>query len=189
VAVSELPEVIELGLQEEAVRLWRGAQEAFKKADENLVALCEALDFGLRAAEDLGIHLLQPVRKRFTSSIGLQLELPMAEVEIFRDAIGAAHSLGFTELLDLLSEESLDCVAPGLHRGWENSTYACRRCRETAQQAIGLTLDAGPRRSLLLLSAYRNRIFHYSPPIRIVPGEIVQAYGDLIRLMDHLLKR
>jgi len=188
-AVSELPEVIELGLQEEAVRLWRGAREAFRKADENLVALCEALDFGLRAVEDLGIHLLQPVRKKLPSTIGLLLELPVAEVEIYRDAVAAARSLGFTQLIDLLSESSLDCVAPSLHRGWENHAFACGRCRETAQGEIGVTLEAGPRRNLLLLAAYRNRIFHYSPPIRIVPGDILAAYGDLVRLVEHLLKR
>ena len=187
--MSELPEVIVLGLQEEAVRLWRGAQESFREADEDLVALCEALDFGLRAAEDMGIRLLQPVRNKFPSTIALQLELPVAEVEVFRDAIGAARSLVFTELLDLLSDESLDCVAPALHRGWENHAFACRRSRETAQAAIGMTLDASPRQSLLLLSAYRNRIFHYSPPIRIVTGEILRAWSDLVRLMEHLLTR
>ena len=51
--MSELAESIVLGPDEEASRLWQGAQEAFEKADSDLVSLCESLDLGIRAAEIL----------------------------------------------------------------------------------------------------------------------------------------
>ena len=79
--MSGLPDVIELGLEEEATRLWAGAQSARETADEDIVALCESLDLGLHAAEIFVIRLLQPVRDRFPATIGRQLELPPAEVE------------------------------------------------------------------------------------------------------------
>jgi hypothetical protein len=187
--VSELPEVIVLSPEEEAVRLWRGAQEEFRDADSSLVALCGSLELGIRAAENLVIQLLQPVRQKFTSTIALRLELPAPTVDAYRDAMGTPQVLEFTEMLDLLSEEHLECVAPSLHRGWEDRAFACLRSRATAQEALGLTIGPEPRENLLLLSAYRNRIFRYSPPIRVVPSEIIDAYDDLVRVVEHLLRR
>ena len=92
----------------------------------------------------------------------------------------------FTDILDLLSEEQLDCVGPKLHRGWEDRRFSCRRSRATAAEAIGLTVDAAERDRLLLLAAYRNRIFRYPPPIRIVPAEIVEAFPALAALVQSL---
>ena len=46
--MSELPAVIELGPEEEAQRLWIGAEAAHESASQDLVALCESLDLGLR---------------------------------------------------------------------------------------------------------------------------------------------
>ena len=45
--MSSLAEVIELGPEEEARRLWGGAVEARSRASDDLVALCEYLLLGL----------------------------------------------------------------------------------------------------------------------------------------------
>ena len=185
--MSGLPDVIELGLLEEATRLWAGAQSARAAADDDIVALCESLDLGLHAAEIFVIRLLQPVRDRFPATIGLQLELPSPEVEPNRDGMTIPHTLQFHDIVDLLSAESLECVSPGMHRGWEDRRFSCRRSRVTAQSAIGVTLDAPDQSDLLVLAAYRNRLFRYPPPVRIVPGEITAAWGALDRLVEGLL--
>ena len=115
--MSQLPDVIELGPEEEARRLWSGALEARTTAADDLVSLCEALDLGLHAAEILVIQLLQPIKDQFPATIGLLLKMPMPDVDPQRDGIEVPKVLQFTEIIDLLSDEELACVSPGMHRG------------------------------------------------------------------------
>ena len=186
--MSTLPEVIELGLEEEARRLWAGALETRAAADEDLVPLCESLDLGIHAAEILVVGLLQSVRGDFPATIGLQLELPAPEVDAQRDGMNLPNTLQFHDILDLLSAEELECVSPGMHRGWEDSRFSCRRSRVTARSAIGLTLSGDQRSRLLSLGAYRNRLFRYPPPVRVVPGDILEAWPSLEQLVEGLLQ-
>ncbi|MGW8265367.1 MAG: hypothetical protein ACWGSQ_03315 [Longimicrobiales bacterium] len=185
--MSELPEVIDLGPEEEAARLWRGGKEAQGKASESLVAMCEALDLGLRAVEVLVTHRLQAVRDHFPATIGIQLETPSPEVDAHRDAVNVPNSLTFTAILDLLSAQALECVSPGLHRGWEDRRFSCKRSRVTAQEALGVVLELEDRDQLLLLSAYRNRIFRSPPPVQVRREEILAAFPALNRLVERLL--
>lgn len=184
--MSQPREAITLDAEEEARRLWQGAREAFDLADDDLTSLSEALDLGLRAAEILAARRLVPVRDHFPATMGMLLDTPPAEVDIYRDAVETPRSLGFTDVLDLLSEPSLDCVGPELHRGWEDRRYSCRRSRATAQEAIGIQLDGDERRQLLALAAYRNRIFRLPPPVRLIPEEIRSAFPALISLVRRL---
>jgi hypothetical protein len=186
--MSGLPDVIELGLEDEARRMWAGSKQARGAAGRDLVALSEALDLGLHAAEILVIRLLQPARPRFPATIGLQLELPTPEVDPHRDGVISPHTLQFHDIVDLLSDEGLECVSPGLHRGWEDRRFSCRRSRNTAQTEIGVTLTGSEQADLLLLSAYRNRLFRYPPPVRVVPGDILGAFGALDRLVQKLVE-
>ena len=185
--MSTHPEVITLSSEEEASRLWAGALAAFEQADSSLVSLCESLDLGLRAVEILVIQRLQPIKEQFPATIALQLQLPVPEVEAYRDAVTVPKALQITEILDLLSAKALECVAPRLHRGWEDRRFSCQRSRQTAQEAVGLTLETAERDQLLLLTAYRNRLFRYPPPIRIVPAEILAAFPALRRVVEALL--
>jgi len=185
--MTELAETIHLDAEDEARRLWAGAIEARKAASTDLVSLCEALDLGLHAAEILVIQLLQPMKDEFPATIGLQLNLPVPEVDPVRDGIQIPRVLQFNEAIDLLSGEGLECVSPGMHRGWEDRMFACGRSRATAQAAIGITLSAEDQEQLLLLAAYRNRLFRCPPPVRVVPGEILSAYERLERLVEGLL--
>lgn len=184
--MSEMPDVIQLGAEDEADRLWKGALGAQKLASEDFVALCEALDLGLRTAEILVTHRLQPVKDQFPATIGLQLDTPSPEVDAHRDAITIPASLPFTAILDLLSGAEMECVAPGLHRGWEDRRFSCRRSRVTAGEALGITLHQEERDQLLLLSAYRNRIFRSPPPVTVVRDDILDALPALTRLVEGL---
>jgi len=185
--MTQLPDVITLGPEDEAKRLWDGAVKANEKAAGDLVALCESIDLGLHAAEILVIQRLLPIKDQFPATIGVQLQVPAAEVDAYRDAVNVPNSLDFAEILDLLSEEELECVGPRLHRGWEDRRFSCRRARATAQEAVGVTLASEEREQLLLLAAYRNRIFRYPPPLELVPGDILPAFAALTRLVEGLL--
>ena len=184
--MSEMSDIIQLGAEEEADRLWKGAKKAQETASEDFVALCEALDLGLRAAEILVTHRLQPVKDQFPATIGVQLDTLPPEVDAHRDAIDVPNSLPFTAILDILSGEEMACVAPGLHRGWEDRRFSCRRSRVTASEVLGLTLGEEEREQLLLLAAYRNRIFRSPPPVRVVRREILDAFPALNRLVEGL---
>ncbi|MHC5063128.1 MAG: hypothetical protein ACYTG5_04035 [Planctomycetota bacterium] len=183
---TRVPDVIELGPREEADRLWTGALEAFERAPHSLVALCESLDLGLHAAEIEAIHRLQPIRRALPGTIALQLEEPVPEVDVHRDAELVSKALNITEILDLLSEDSLPCVAPKLHRGWEDRRRSCSRSREKARDALGFGLSDPEREKLLLLSAYRNRIFRCPPPIRVVTRDVLDAFPALVQLIEKL---
>lgn len=186
--MNELPETINLDSEEEAVRLWTGAKKAYRHASASLVSLCEFLDLGIRAAEILVSQQLQLAKGEFPATIAQQLETPMPEVETYRDALAVPKAIQFTEMLDLLSADALDCVGPRLHRGWEDRRFSCLRSRAIARKAVGVTLDQDTRDRLLLLAAYSNRIFRYPPPIRIVPREILESYDALKQLVESTLK-
>ncbi|HSG82694.1 MAG TPA: hypothetical protein VLC48_10610, partial [Gemmatimonadota bacterium] len=153
----------------------------------DLVSLCESLDLGLHAAEILVIHRLQSVKDQFPATIGLQLNMPEPQVDAHRDGISVPKTLEFIDVIDLLSDEELECVSPGLHRGWEDRRFSCRRSRTAAGEAVGLTLSAADQDKLLLLAAYRNRLFRSPPPVRVVPEEIVNGFPALERLVEGLL--
>ncbi len=184
--MNESPGIIQLDAMEEANRLRSGAKEAEQGAANDFVAMCTAMELGLRAAEILVTHRLQPVKEHFPATIGIQLDTPDPGVEAHRDAVNVPNSLSFTAILDLLSGDDMECVAPGLHRGWEDRRFSCRRSRITAREALGLTLTETDRESLLALSAYRNRIFRAPPPVRVVRDEILNALPALNRLLDGL---
>ncbi len=184
--MNEPNDTVTLGSAEQAERLWQGAIAAFERSDGDLAELSESLDLGLRAVEILAFRRLQPVRDRFPATIGALLDSPPPEVDLYRDAVELPRSLRFADVLDLLSEESLDCVGPDLHRGWEDRRFSCRRSRATAREAIGFALADEERRALLTLAAYRNRIFRLPPPVRLVPSEIRSAFGALVSLVERL---
>lgn len=184
--MSEQPEIIHLEAEEEADRLWKGALAAQEAAAGDFVALSEALDLGLRAVEILVTHRLQPVKDRFPATIGIQLDTPSPKVDPSRDALTVPNSLPFIAILDLLSSEDLECVSPGLHRGWEDRRFSCHRSRVTAGNTLEVTLDEADRNDLLLLAAYRNRIFRAPPPVQVNTGEILEAIPALNRLVERL---
>lgn len=180
--MSELPEVIELGAQEEAVRLWKGAEAALAQAQEHFVPLCEALDLGLRAAEIMAIQRLRPAAERFPGAITTLLDLPLPDVDPNRDALDVPKALQVLDVVDLLSADDLECVSAEIHRGWEDRHVTCRRSRLVAREVTGVTLERRQRDDLLLLVAYRNRIFRLPPPVHLVPQEVLGAFPSLVEL-------
>ena len=185
--MEKLPEIIELGPEEEGRRVWSAALAARISAPTDLVDLCSAIDLGLRAIEILVVYRLQKTKDQFPATIAAQLDTPHPEVDTQRDAINVPSTLTFTDILDLLSAEELECVSPGMHRGWEDRRFSCKRSRVTARETLGLTLESAERTNLLLLSAYRNRVMRYPPPIRIEPYKIIEAFDSLVPVAEKLL--
>ncbi len=179
-------EAVTLTPEQEAERLWQGSEQEFAAAADDLARLCAALELGVRAAEVLAVLRLRTVKKDLPATIGMLLEHPPEEVDSWRDVVQMPKSLSFAETIDMLSEEGLECVTPHLHHGWEDRRRSCGRARETARRATGVTLDTATRDRLMILAAYRNRIFSTPPPVRIVPSEIVDAFPTLRELVQQL---
>jgi hypothetical protein len=175
-----------LDAAEEAERLWRGALAALDKAPSGFLPLSEALELGIRSAQlYLGVRL-QPAVAQLPATIQSLLEPPPLEVDPLRDALYLPRSLGFVDGLDMLSEDGLECVAPGLHHGWEDRRFSCARSRRVAREATGITLDPATRNELLWLAAYRNRIFQLPPPLRVDSARILGALPRLTELVERL---
>jgi len=186
--VTQLPETITLTPEDEARRLWQGALTAFEHGAGSFEALSEAIDLGARAVEIVAVQKLQGVAMEFPATIALQLEIPDPEVNPVRDAVTTPKALRFIDLLDMLGEDDLDCVSPGLHRGWEDRRFSCLRSRTLARRACGAEIKASDREQLLLLEAYRNRIFRLPPPVKVVPADIIAAFPALTNLYDQLTR-
>lgn len=181
-------QVFTLGPEQEAVRLWEGAEAELKSAPTDFVALCEALDLGIRAAQILAILRVEPARESLPSTVATLLDRPPAKVDPWRDVVHLPKTLQFAEAIDLLSADELECITPHLHHGWEDRTWSCRRARKAARGAAGISLDKEMRDRLMILAAYRNRIFERSPPVEVDPSAIIEAFPALRELVEQLGK-
>jgi hypothetical protein len=184
--MSALVEEVCLSSETEAERLWVGAQEAFHNARESIVDLSEAIDLGVRVAEILTVCSLEPVRDEFPATIKSLLAPPPPEVVAERDFLHPPKSLQFVDAVDMLSDMELPCISPQLHHGWEDRVASCRRSRARTKRATGISLDARRRDALMLIGAYRNRIFLLPPPVRIIPDEVLGAFPTLVELVEGL---
>jgi len=173
--------------ESEAERLWRRAEEAFIQAPGSIAQLCEAIDLGVRVVEIGVVSRLQPIRNQFPATIASLLESPPAEIDTMRDFVHPPKSLSYLDLIDMLSEEKLPCISPQLHRGWEDRIESCRRSRETTLSVIEFSLDEAERAPLMLLGAYRNRLFELPPPVKIIPSDVLGAYPSLATMAERLL--
>jgi hypothetical protein len=171
----------------EAERLWRRAEEAFIRAPGSIAQLCEAIDLGVRVIEIGVVSRLQPIRNQFPATIAALLESPPPDVDPMRDFVHPPHSLSYLDVVDMLSEDTLACISHSLHRGWEDRRESCRRSRERTRNVIGFSLSEDERKPLMLIGAYRNRLFALPPPVRIVPSEVIGAFPSLAVLADRLI--
>jgi hypothetical protein len=175
-----------LSPEAEAERLWGRAQEAFEKAKQSITDLCEAVDLGARVVEILTVHCLRRVRGEFPTTVAGLLEPPPPEVDAERDFLHPPRSLRFVDALDMLSAPALPCISQDLHRGWEDRVSSCRRSRARAERATGISLEEREREALVLIGAYRNRIFLLPPPVRVVPEEVLGAFPAVVALVERL---
>lgn len=187
--MSEQIDEVTLTAEGEAERLWRRAEEAFIQAPGSIAQLCEAIDLGVRVVEIGVVSRLQPIAPEFPATIAALLESPPAEVDTMRDFVHPPKSLTFLDIVDMLSQEKLPCISQQLHRGWEDRIESCRRSREKTLNAIGFSLSEEERKPLMLIGAYRNRLFALPPPVRIIPKQVISAFPTLSVLAEKLLTK
>lgn len=187
--MSTEPEGVFLSPRVEAERLWKGVEEISDRARDDIAALSEMIELGIRAVEILTIECLRRVRFEFPTSVAVLLDPPPPDVDPTRDFVHAPKTLQLVDALDMLSDPVLPCISLGLHRGWVDRAQVCRELRNNTKRATDLSLDVTQRDALMLLGAYRNRIFLLPPPVRIAPDEVLQAFPIVTMLVEQLLAR
>ncbi len=142
----------------------------------------------IRAAHLLGVEALQTVAHAFPASIQGLLIQPEANIDVDRDAfIGDEDFIDFVDLIDILCEEQSECVAPQLHRGWQDKTQSCRQVRSIACKAVGYSIGERLRESLLHAVSIQNRLMRVPAPVQLSTGKTRDALASLLDLIEHLV--
>lgn len=146
-----------------------------------------AIGLAIRTAHVLALERLAGVAAEFPATIQALLTAPDPVVDTARDALEDTQGvLDFRDLIDLLSVTGLECVAPRLHRGWQDKVQSCQTARRAAQGAVGFGIDGERRRSLLAGLAIYHRLFVFPPPVRPDVEDARAALAGLLRLVEQL---
>jgi len=147
------------------------------------------LALAMRALQLLCLHRLQPVRENFPATNRALMSVPEPLIEPVRDALALpADFLGAIEIIDLLSEQDLDCVAPQLHRGWQDRRRSCAQARELAAGAFGFSITGEERQKLLAALAICNRVFCIPPPVTLDPDAVSAAFAPVLMLIEKIAR-
>jgi hypothetical protein len=148
--------------------------------------LIMGMGLGLRAAELMATELINQAEIDYPSTIQSLRITPPAAIDYDQDAFSdAAYKLTFMDLMDLFSPENLVCIAPHLHRGWQDKKQSCRQVRSITQDRTGFGIDENLRDKLLKAQAIHNRLFFFPPPLIL---DIQQAKLALDTLVDFVRK-
>ncbi len=145
------------------------------------------LALAVRALQVLCLHRLQPVREKFPATNRALMQVPDPQIEPERDALALpADFLGTIDIIDLLSEPELACVAPHLHRGWQDRRRSCDQARGLAAEAFGFSITGDERESLLAALAICNRVFCIPPPVTLEVAGVAAAYEPVLALIERI---
>ncbi len=115
------------------------------------------------------------------------MAVPEAQIHPERDAlVHAADFLAPIDVIDLLSEKGLPCVAPHLHRGWQDRQRSCLHARQVTTGAIGFWIGGEERSALMAGLAIVNRVALVPPPVQLDPDAIRDAYKPVLHLVERL---
>ena len=146
-----------------------------------------ALAIAIRAAELRIVARLLPVADRFPVTIQGHLAGSASPAVSVQDAIvDPASAIDLLDLLEMLSEPGLSCVAPRLYRGWQDRVQARREARAICVEAVGFSITAGERDALLLALALRNRLLRIPPPVELEPEAVEEALKAVTGLLERL---
>ncbi|MBW2277152.1 MAG: hypothetical protein JRF63_06645 [Deltaproteobacteria bacterium] len=148
--------------------------------------IAHALASCIRAAHLIAFDRLSDIRDEFPASIDSLLEAPEPELELAHSDVDLGDYIGFIDTVDLLSDELLPCVAPRLHRGWQDKTQSCREARVIARRELGVTVVGDFRRSLLYALAIVNRTSHVPGPIELEPAPVRDAVYYVLQYVEGL---
>jgi len=145
------------------------------------------LALAVRAVELRIVDRLLPVAGRFPATIQGHLAGSASPAVSVQDAIvDPASAIDLLDLLELLSEPKLSCVAPRLYRGWQDRVQARREARAICAGAVGFTITADERDALLMAVALRNRLLRVPPPVELEPEMVEEALAAVTGLLERL---
>jgi len=143
------------------------------------------LALAMRALQLLCLHRLQPQRDSFPATNRALMAVPEPRIEAGRDALAlSADFLGVIEIIDLISGPGLECVAPQLHRGWQDRRRSCAQAREISAGAFGFSITGEERQQLLGALAICNRVFCIPPPVTLDRGAVQAAFAPVLTLIE-----
>jgi len=145
------------------------------------------LELAYRAFHLLALGTLEKVKAQFPATNQALMAVPDAAIEVGRDAlVHPADFLAPVDILDLMSEDGLPCVAPHLHRGWQDRQRSCLHARQVAAGAFGFRLGTAERSALLAGLAICNRIALVPPPVVLEPSAIRAAFDAVLPAIERL---
>ncbi|MDJ0762693.1 MAG: hypothetical protein QNJ97_06850 [Myxococcota bacterium] len=152
----------------------------------DLLKMAQALAVCVRASHLIAFDRLCEVQGAFPASIESLLDAPDPEIDADQAGVDLNDYLGMIDIVDLLSDAQLPCVAPRLHRGWQDKTQSCREARAIAQRALEMTIVRDFRGSLMGALAIFNRTSLVPGPVAIDPHGIRAAVDAVLQLVQGL---
>jgi len=176
-----------LDAQQLAEQLLTGVERGGLAASDDPIDVARAIRLCLRAAQALAFQLFEAVRDDYPVTIQALMATPETGLDVDLDArIDPTELLGFVELLDMLSDSGLSCIAPRLHRGWLDKKQSCREARLVSTGRAGFALTGGEREDLMLGLAVTNRVFVVPPPFEGEAERWKRALPPMLNLVERL---
>jgi hypothetical protein len=154
---------------------------------DNPLARITALELLLRVAQILAVDKLTAARERYSVTQQALMGEPEAPFAAERDAlVDEADFLGCRDLLDLLSDIESPCIAPRLHRGWQDRVQSCQQARRISHEIVGFSLSSEERQPLLAALGICNRVFRAPPPLDLGDVNLESTLAPVVRLIERL---
>lgn len=154
---------------------------------QSLLAKATAVELLLRTAQILAVDKLTAARDRYPVTQQALMGEPDASFAPERDAlIEEADFLAYRDLLDLLSDVESPCIAPRLHRGWQDRVQSCREARRISHEVVGFSLSAEEREPLLVALGVCNRVFRAPPALDLDDIDLEATCAPVLRLIERL---
>lgn len=146
----------------------RGLERGGLVASDAPLELATALLLAGRAAQLQLLGAVRAVKDDLSALIQALLAEPGSALSPERDGLAdPAEALLLEDLLDLISVEEAPCIAPRLHRGWQDRRQSCRDARRACTASAGLSVDETRRAALLEGLALIKRVFQLPPPLEL----------------------
>ena len=167
--------------------LLAGLERSGAGRSDNPLEQASGLEAAFRAFHLLALSKLYRVKEQFPATNQGLMVVPEPQIHPERDAlVHAADFLAPIDVIDLLSETGLPCVAPYLHRGWQDRQRSCLHARQLAASAFGFWIGGEERGALMTGIAIVNRVALVPPPVQLDPAATREAYKPVLHLVERL---
>jgi hypothetical protein len=156
-------------------------------ASDQPLDIAVATELCFRAMTVLAQSALEGAREDYTVALQAMMHAPQFAIDEERDAlVDERDFLGCLDVIDLLSAEGLDCVAPRLHRGWQDRHQSCRQARRVSSDKLGFSLAASERAAIVAAWGVCHRVMRIPPPVSFAGKDLLRTRGPLLDLIAKL---